>query len=336
MKPLGHCARSGRLGTFRLGYFLAGLMFVVVWALPASAQQSPPSAPPAPSAPAPAALFEVTRDYVIGPQDLLQISILESPELSREVRVNADGTISLPLLDRFIIAGMTLYQAEDLLVKKYKDAGVLNDPNITVSVKDLQSKPVTVMGAVRNPGVFQITGQSRLLRILTQAGGVTDEAGSQVQVIRAGASSSDQVVRVRMEDVKSGALEANIPIYGGDTVNAVPAGAVYVVGAVNRPGRHVMGGDTENMTVLRVIAVCEDLKRTAKGDKAVLIRRDASGTLTQIPVDIKKIMSRQQPDVAVMANDVLFVPDSAAKRAFTRGLESALQVATGIAILGVR
>jgi polysaccharide export outer membrane protein len=308
------------------------LTFIFIVALSATAQ-APPSQSTPPQAPSPAEPF---RDYIIGPQDLLSITILESPELSRETRVGPDGTVGLPLLDRVLLRGLTLTEAEDVLEKKYIEAGILNSPHITVTVLDLQSKPVTVLGAVRSPGVFQVSGQSRLLRILSQAGGTTAEAGGIIRIIRADAQGAEQVLDVPMSEVLGGALESNVPIYGGDTVNVVPAGAVYVVGAVNAPGRHVLAGEGEKAGILQVVAMAHDLTRTAKSDKAVLIRKDEKGELKQIPVNIGKILRQQAPDVVVYANDVLYVPDSTSKRAFTRGLAAALQVATGLALISIR
>jgi len=310
---------------------LSVLTFILIVASSATAQ-----APPSQSTPQAAPPPEPFRDYVIGPQDLLSIAILESPELSRETRVGPDGTVGLPLLDRVLLRGLTLTEAEDLLEEKYREAGILNSPHITITVLDLQSKPVTVLGAVRSPGVFQVSGQSRLLRILSQAGGTTPDAGGLIRILRADGRGDELLLEVPMEEVLRGALQANVPIYGGDTVNVVPAGAVYVVGAVNSPGRHVLSGEGEKAGILQVVAMAHDLTRTAKSDKAVLIRRDENGELKQIPVHIGKILKQEAPDVAVLANDVLYVPDSLSKRAFTRGLAAALQVATGLAIIGVR
>ena len=309
---------------------LLGVWLISVVPLWAQSQTAP-----APPPPAPATNTEALKDYVIGQQDLLQITFLEAAELSREVRVNADGTVNLPLLDRFTIAGMTLDQAERLIAKKYREGGILNDPHVSVAVKELQSKPVTVVGAGRNPGVFQVSGQSRLLRLISQAGGLLDESGTEIQVLRASAAENEKVVTISTEAVRGGDPAANIPVWGGDTINVKPAGAVYVVGAVNRPGRHSLGGQSEGLTVLRLLALSEDLKRTARPDKAVVIRRAISGQLEQIPVNIKKILGQRQPDFALAANDVLFVPDSSGKRALTRGLEAAIQVATSVAIFGV-
>jgi polysaccharide export outer membrane protein len=291
------------------------------------------------------------REYIIGTQDVLSISVLESPDLSREVKVGLDGMTGLPLLaERVKLAGLTLSEAEELLKTKYKEAGILLNPNISVSVKELLSKPVTVSGSVKNPGIFQLGGQAPLLRVITQAGGVTDDSGAVVQIIRGGSSVSStpdvkpEVVEIDLEKLRQGDLEANIPVYGGDAVNVPPAGAVYVVGAVNRPGRYLVRGGDDSLTVLRVIAMAEDLKRTAKPSQAVLIRKDsakcpggacAPDALQQIPVDVTKILRKEAPDLGIEANDVLFIPDSVAKRAFARGLEAALQIAVGAGVIGI-
>jgi polysaccharide export outer membrane protein len=275
-------------------------------------------------------------EYLIGPDDLLSISVLESPDLSRDVRVSSDGTVGLPLLaEHPHVSGLSLAQAEALLKKKYQESGILNDPNITIVLKDLESKPVTVSGAVRSPGVFQVSGSVRLLRLLSLAGGVGENAGTSVQVIHEEASGKQIVTEVHMSDLRLGLENANVPVRGGDIVNVPPAGAIYVLGAVNRPGRYSLPSDTDETTVLNVLALAADTTRTAKLSQCVLLRRKgASSDVEQIPLDLKKIRTQDQPDVVVRANDVLYVPDSGAKRAFSRSLEAAMQVATGVLLLG--
>jgi polysaccharide export outer membrane protein len=275
-------------------------------------------------------------EYLIGPDDLLSISVLESADLSRDVRVASDGTIGLPLLaEHPHVAGLTLSQAEALLKKKYQESGILNDPNISIALKELESKPVTVSGAVHQPGVFQVSGSVRLLRLLSMAGGLSEGAGTSVQVIHEEASGKQNVTEVHVSDLRLGLEDANVPVKGGDIVNVPPAGAVYVLGAVNRPGRYVLPSDTDQTTVLNVLALAADTTRTAKLSQTVLLRRKGSSKdVEQIPLDLKKIRTQEQPDIVVQANDVLFVPDSSAKRAFSRGLEAAMQVATGVVLLG--
>lgn len=275
-------------------------------------------------------------EYLIGPNDLLSITVLESPELTRDVRVDADGTVGLALLaEHPHVAGLTLTQAEALLKKKYQEGGILNDPNITVTLKELESKPVTVSGAVRQPGVFQVSGSVRLLRLLTMAGGLGEGSGTTVQVIHEDASGSPHVTEVRVADVRLGMEQANVLVTGGDIVNVPPAGAVYVLGAVNKQGRMLLPSDMDQTTVLNILAMAEGTKRTAKLSQTVLLRKKGvSSEVEQIPLDLKKIVAQEQPDVILRPNDVLYVPDSTAKRAFARGLEAALQIVTAAAIYG--
>lgn len=275
-------------------------------------------------------------EYLIGPNDLLSISVLESPDLTRDARVDSDGTVALPLLaEHPHVAGLSLLQAETLLKKKYQESGILNSPNITVTLKELESKPVTLMGSVRQPGVFQVSGQVRLMRLLSMAGGLGEDAGTTVQIIREDGAGKQQVTEVSVDSLRQGRAEANVMVRGGDTVNVLPAGAVYVIGAVNHPGRFLIPSNGMQTSVLNVLALAEDLKRTAKPAHSVLLRRKGTTSeIEQIPVDLSKILARQQPDVPVLPNDVLFVPDSTAKRAFSRGLEAAIQVSMGLVLLG--
>jgi polysaccharide export outer membrane protein len=310
----------------------------LILALPGVAlgqSQAPPLPPPqaAPAAPQPT---EGRLDYSIGPQDLLNVTFLEATELSRDVRVAPDGTVSLPYLaERIRVAGLSLGQTEELLKRKYQEAGILNRPNISVVFKELVSKPVTVMGAVRSPGVFQLGATLPLTRVITQAGGLTEDAGTIVQVVRAGTSRQEDVIRVRIEDLRMGLLDANIPINGGDTVNVLPAGSVYVVGAVNHPGRHSLRSDSDQMTLLRLVALAEDTKKTAKLESTVILRKDAAGKTSEIPVNLRKILQRKSPDVAVLANDVVFIPDSIGKRALGRVGDTILQTGTTLLLLGL-
>ncbi len=318
---------AGRKCAWRL---LSAATLALLLCLPSAAlgqSQNPLPQTAAGKPPATKTIEGLPLEYAIGAQDLLGITFLEAAELSRDVRVAPDGTISLPYLaERVLLSGLTLNQAEQLLKRKYQEAGILNQPNISITLKELVSKPVAVMGAVRNPGVFQLGATMPLMRVITQAGGFTDDAGTIVQVVRAGTSSQDQVIRVRIDDLRMGLLPANIPIYGGDTVNVLPAGAVYVVGAVNRPGRHSLKSDSEQMTLLRLIALAEDTKRSAKLDATVILRKDESGATKEIPVDLKKILQRKAPDVPVLANDIVFIPDSMGRRAAARGGDAAMQV----------
>jgi polysaccharide export outer membrane protein len=296
------------------------------------------------------------EDYIIGPDDLLNVYILDVPELSRDYRVSAAGTIAIPVLAKPLDAtGLTLAQFSDLLSKELKAQGLVTDPHITMSVNQSRLHSVAIVGAIRQPQVYPVLTRTTLLDVLSQAGGLADDAGN-IVIVRRGdigiralqrtpapvGGQVDLQAEILNLDLKR-LLEGtdptlNVVIFPGDRITVPRAGVVYVVGAVNKPGGFIMKASTHGMTVLQAIALAENPRNTAKRDQTVIIRNDPQSPdgRKQIPVDLKGILQGKIPDPVLQAEDILFVPDSAGKRALNRGIESVLQVATGVAIYGAR
>lgn len=296
------------------------------------------------------------EDYVIGPDDLLNVYVLDVPELSRDYRVSAVGTITIPVLATPLDAsGLTLSEFSKLLSQELKAQGLVSDPHITMAVDQSRLHTVAIVGAVRRPQIYPVLTRTTLLDILSQAEGVADDAGNTVTVqrgeiaIRAsrrsgGAAASPEQSQAdtltldlrRLQEGSDPSL--NIDIYPGDRITVPRAGVVYVVGAVNKPGGFVMKPSTHGMTVLQALALAEDAKTTAKRDQTVIIRNDpqAPEGRKRIPLNLKAILGGKSPDPVLQAEDILFIPDSSGKRAFNRGIESVVQAATGVAIYGAR
>jgi len=313
------------------------------------------------------------REYAIGPEDVLDINVFEAQEMNREVRVSASGEISLPLLGAVRAAGLTpreLEQSlEELLHQKY-----MKDPHIGVFVREMQSHPVSVMGAVRKPGTFQIRGIKTLLEVLSLAEGLAEDAGEVVIILRgadqnsalgslaarandvtasssmmgpqeterpgvadAGTDkiigSSQNVVQVNLKDLLDSTDPTHNPaVYPGDIVKVSRAGIVYVVGAVRRPGGFAMKTN-ERISVLQAIALSEGLTRAASKNGARIIRtNEQNGARTGIPINLGKILSGKSPDPMLGPRDIVFVPDSAAKSTFSRGVDAAAQTLVGLMI----
>ena len=124
-------------------------------------------------------------DYVIGGGDLLGIEVFDVPEFSREVRVNESGFVSIPLVPvKVQAAGLTTFQFQDKLAELLQSNGLVTHPQVTVTVKEQHSEPITVIGAVKTPLTLQAVHQITLLQVLSQAGGITDDAGSKVLITR--------------------------------------------------------------------------------------------------------------------------------------------------------
>ena len=290
-------------------------------------------------------------DYRIGFDDALDVNVFEAPELNREVRVSSAGEISLPLLDSVHAAGLTPRELELVLQELFRRK-YMKDPHISVFVREMQSHPVSVLGAVRRPGVFQVRGSKTLLEILSLAEGLADDAGETVIIMRgaglqsAPASSSEEtlphknansevadVVQINLKDLLDSSDSHQNPLVNpGDIVKVLRAGIVYVVGEVQRPGGFAMKSN-EKMSVLQVIALSGGLTRTASKSGARIIRTDEqSGERAQTQIDLSKILAGKAPDPMLQAKDIVFVPNSVSKTTFSRGAEAAAQTLVGLLI----
>jgi polysaccharide biosynthesis/export protein len=291
-------------------------------------------------------------DYVIGSGDLLGIEVFDVPELSRDVRVNETGYISLPLMPSKVRAGgLTPFQLQDKLAELLQTNGLVSTPQVSVSVKEQHSQPITVIGAVKNPMVIQALRKTTLLQALSQAGGIAEDAGSTVIVTRPAADvsesadpgdasapsppSASQTFTVNLSDIlESGDSRFDIPLVGGDVVSVPRAGIIYVVGAVNKPGGFLLQNDFDRMTMLKMLSLAGGTTTTAKMKNAIIFRKNpATGNRDQVPVDLSKVMHLKGQDVQMQANDILFVPDSASLRALHRAGDVAVSLTSGIGIV---
>ena len=285
-------------------------------------------------------------DYLIGPEDLLEISVLEAPEFNRVVRVSDDGVISLALLGSIQAAGLTPQELQRVLEDRLRQT-YMNDPQVGVFVQEMKSHPVSVIGAVEKPGVYQIRNAKTLIEILSMAQGLATDAGDSVVVVRhpgdptnvayatlietRSPTSSDTPPQVASNSVSTDSVEegihislkelldssdpsANLMVYPGDTVKVSRAGIVYVVGQVHKPGGFLLKTN-ENISVLQAIALAEGLAPNAKGSEARIFQPASTGTPKETPINLDKILAGKAPAVFLKPNDVLFVPNSAGKEA---------------------
>jgi polysaccharide export outer membrane protein len=288
-------------------------------------------------------------DYVIGSGDLLAVEVFDVPELSRDVRVNETGFISLPLIPvKVRVAGLTTFQLQDKLAELLQTNGLVTTPQVSVNVKEQHSQPITVIGAVRSPMVIQAVRQTTLLQVLSQAGGVSDDAGSTVIITRppavpTGSENADaaklpseaQTYTISLSDLlESGNSTFNIPVLGGDVVSVPRAGIIYVVGAVSHPGGFVMQNDRDRMTTLKILSLAGGTTGSAKTKEAVILRKNpGTGKRDEVPVNLKKVLELKTEDVMLQSSDILFVPDSSGKKAWHRAGDVALSLTTGVALV---
>jgi polysaccharide export outer membrane protein len=289
----------------------------------------------------------VGEDYTISPDDILDVYVVDVAELSRAFRVGPSGTINLPFVGQPIpAAGLTLQQLSDSIKKALRTSGVVMNALVTVSVQQSRLHSVAITGAVKHPQIYSVFGRTSLADVISQAEGLTDDAGGiaivrrgDIAVHALGLNPLDDAALTSRVDIKklmeTSEANANVVIYPGDRVTIPRAGIVYVVGAVNKPGGYAIRPNSAGMTVMQVVALAADCKSTARRDRAMLIRIDAHSAngRMQIPVNLKTILAGKTADLTLQTEDILFVPDSTSKKAMQRGIESAVQVATGLAIL---
>lgn len=249
-------------------------------------------------------------DYMIGPKDLLEITVLEIPDLNVQRRVTDAGTIDLPLLGTFDVSGMTTTQArahlEDLLRNKY-----VNRANVSVIVKEFANKPISIVGAVTKPGSLTISGRWSLLQAISAAGGLDQTAGRKIYVLRRADNGLSDTLEIRREDLLQSASSTwNIPILPGDVVN-IPARStvkVFCLGEVKQPGALEFDSD-DRITLLSVIAKAGGL--TDRAAKSVLIKRKGpDGKDVETRVNYKAIIAGKEPDTQLKPDDVVVVQES--------------------------
>jgi polysaccharide biosynthesis/export protein len=347
------------------------------------------------------------HDYIIGSGDTLTVDVFDVKELSRDVRVSQTGTIGLPLVPvRLHVKGLTESQAEQKIAEVLQANGLVSHPEVSVAVKDRKSKPITVVGAVQHPLVYQAERPTTLLEVLAEAGGIANDAGDTAIVTRPSADPNDKenpadappisnedvipapmqkettpmtgsipvgavssqapvsaattntgpdlsaatkdapvpteapalsnTITVNLNELmESGDAANNIILQSGDIVTVPHAGIVYVLGAIAKPGGYVLANDRSHMTTLKMLALAGGFNRTAKSDRAVIIRRDRQGQQHEQTVNLKQIVERKAEDVRLDPSDILYVPDSKAKQILYRASEAAVALASGVALYRV-
>ena len=341
------------------------------------------------------------HDYVIGPGDLLGIYVFDVEELSREVRVSQTGTIGIPLVPvRVHVGGLTEIQAEQKIAELLEANGLVTHADVSVSVKEHKSKPITVVGAVAHPMVYEADRTVTLLEVLAEAGGVSSDAGDTIIVSRPsqdaipdsaeppaigpeqpipakdspadapaarpspvsqdaqkdavpatspsapGAAQASpnpsasaeppplsNTITVNLSDImETGDTRNNIALQAGDIVTVPHAGIVYVLGAVGRAGGYILSNDRTQLTTLKILSLAGGLTRTAKSDKAVIVRKDNTGQQHEVPIDLKKVLNRKAEDLKLQPSDILYVPESGSKQALFRAVEFGLALGSGVAL----
>jgi polysaccharide export outer membrane protein len=259
--------------------------------LAAAAVAQQPSPAPAVSAPETSANLPAQS---IGVSDLIRVSVYGAPDFDRTVRVGADGFIRLPMIKQRIKAeGLYPAALETAIAAELQKEEFFVDPFVTVTIAEYHSRPISVSGAVKAPLEFQASSPTPLLEAISRAGGLSDNAGSEILV------------------------DLNFTLTGGEQILVPEASKVYVAGYVKMPNAYKV---QDGSSVMQILALSQGLAPFA-GKVAYIYRPDGSGNRTEIAVPLGKILDRKAPDVPLLANDIFYVPDSKGKRISLTALE---------------
>ena len=246
-------------------------------------------------------------DYVVGREDVLTITVLNQAGLSGPFSVSSQGEITFPLIGLVKVAGLTLTEVESALRKRLAD-GIFADPQVSVVVNEYRSQEVFVVGEVRQPGSYPISGELTLIEALARAGSTNAGAGDEVVIVRpqgrrpgSGPVLPEQaapadVLRVNLKELQGGAIGQNVVLRDGDTIFVAPAESVYVFGQVRNPGAYPINKD---MTVLQALSVAGGISERGAIGRVKVIRL----------VDGKKKELKAELGDPVQPNDTVVVPE---------------------------
>jgi polysaccharide export outer membrane protein len=266
------------------------------------------------------------QDLRIGIGDLLQITMFGTQDLNADFRVSSSGEISLPPVGLVHVAGLSSSEAEKLIERQLVEGGFYREPRVSVFEKEYVTQGVSILGEVKNPGVYPLLADRHLLDLISQSGGLTANASKTISVTHAG-ESTPSIVELSPDPEL--AARSNPAILPGDTIVVATVGVVYVIGNVNKPGGYPM---TDNqLTVLQALALAGGNSPMAALGRAQIVRQ-VKGAREAVPISVKKILEGRNKDIRLQPQDILFIPGSTGKNAATRSVEAILQAAVGVAI----
>ena len=272
--------------------------------------------------------------YRIGAGDQINVDIFNVPELSRDYRVDAMGSINMPLVGQLSISGYDLGEAEELIAAAYGER-YLRNPQVSISIMEFRSQQFTAIGALASPRIYNTDRQVTLMEAIAMSGGLGSDAGTQIYLTdrvrdpETGDLGTRSVI-ISVEDLMSKPEDYNFYIGDNALINVPRAGSIFVEGAVERPGVYSRTGDT---TVLKAIAMAGGLKFEASRSSLRVLRRDpASNDWIQDEVALADIRESPSQDIPLRDGDIVMVEYGIFRSAWTGGL----RLLRDVAFLGFR
>jgi polysaccharide biosynthesis/export protein len=301
-------------------------------AAPATVPVVPPAAQPVSNSSDAQTNPDTTKDANIppvtklGPGDLIDLTVYNVPELTTKARISMSGDVYLPLIDYVHVGGLTQEEAQALIEKRLEEGGFVRNPHVTIFVDEANSQGVTVLGEVARPGIYPDPASRKLFQVISEAGGFLNTASRNIAIIR---PNHPEAISISLSRNLADDLSSDVQVLPGDTINVPRAPVIYVVGDVGHPSAFLV--DNGRLTVLEALALAGGTNHTAKLSGARIIHKTPAG-MTETRVALKKMLEAKTPDLALQADDILFVPLSGLKVAAEKTGEAATSLATAIGV----
>lgn len=254
----------------------------------------------------------ISSEYRIGAKDVLEVKFYGQEKMDQTVRVSEEGTITMPLVGVVDVNGLTAAEVERMLRKLYIEGLYFKDPQISVFIREFQSKRVSILGAVEKPGPYELIGQQTLLWLIAEAGGLSKDAGPEIFVIRLLSDGTSRRLTVPIVDlISKGDPQVNFVLEPGDNI-VVPEDTeivIYVYGQVGTPGAfRVLRSRTPSL--VQLIAQAGGFTERAARKRVLIRRRDEKGVEKTITINVKDIERGKRKDFLLQENDTIFVPET--------------------------
>ena len=247
------------------------------------------------------ALSVSADEYLIGEGDLLKITVYDNPDLTTDARVGGDGKVTLPLIGEILVNGMTTTDAQKNIAAMFAN-GYINNPQVSVFITEYKSKKVTTLGEFTKPGLIELRGNSTLMEVISNAGGITPNASETLlikrKIMKPDGTGEELTITVELNKLlEKGDINANIMVRDGDSIYVPRAAFVYVSGEVKTPGAYKI---TKGLTVLRSITLAGGFTQRASKGSISIVRKSEQGERS---IDVS--MESQ-----VLPDDIIVVPES--------------------------
>lgn len=261
-------------------------------------------------------------DLKLAPGFLVTLDVLDDPDFDGDFRVDQRGDLALPILGSIHVDGQTASEAREQIQQRLLKDGILNSPQVNLTVVEYAASEVAILGEVTVPGRYPLLAPRSLTDVLALAGGLTVAAGNEIQISHTGTAPQSETIH--FSKATSAKVVQDTIVHPGDTVQVKRAGIVYVLGAVFKPGGYVMEEDG-TLTLLEAISLADGTTLSASVGTIFLLRREPDGSAVRIELPLNQMQRGKRSDIQLHATDVVYVPNSKLKSAFinTQGILAA-------------